>query len=433
MSLIVARQFGQDLMIFGDTYFTDVHGIGPPDLRGIIKTVVLTDSLCISFAGNVHWATDALRELSLLGLQGPDDVASVLLRVHNDSKCSTDFLVASATPDSRLIEIKSGYMKPVVASWLGSGPAFERFQGFATGALSVAPPPTGAASFGLVRIPDCESEESGRVYSSLFNAMCAVIDDGSIPEVGGFTVPVGFHHGKFEYMDYAAVLTNPIQWDLMPKTCAIPFGTAEQGGYAFNLMSAQPSSTAGLAVYVSQGRYGVAFTPHEGLLVPNPFSDVSPLEFEESAASALGLRVGCMYTIPEEHCERAMNYLNSGNLDAALSEAEKGVARGSKLPVVYRTRGIVKASTGDLEAAIADFSAAIQLDPDHAPTFDNRGIVRLRCGRIVDAICDFSEAIRSSPTYERGYEHRALAARKMGDVCQAEVDEAELRRLRGTE
>jgi hypothetical protein len=99
-------------------------------------------------------------------------------------------------------------------------------------------------------------------------------------------------------MDYATVLTHPIRFDQMPEKFVVPFGTAEEGGYAFTLMSERTSSTRGLGVYALQGRYGVAFIPRAGALRPVALREVSPLEFEEAAATTLGMNLGSTISSP---------------------------------------------------------------------------------------------------------------------------------------
>jgi hypothetical protein len=205
VSLVIGRQTGHDLVILSDTCLTDPLRSGPVNLQGIIKTRIFTDTLCVSFAGKLHWAEAGLRELSsvstdeLTGLR----VTEILARIHSESSQATDFLIATASPVPGLIEIKSGKIQHVVTSWLGSAPAFERFQGFTTGGVAPAPQPADTARMGLYRLPERTSGEANPLYSQLFNAMQLVIEDDTLPEVGGFVVPVGLHRGRFEYMDYA--------------------------------------------------------------------------------------------------------------------------------------------------------------------------------------------------------------------------------------
>jgi tetratricopeptide (TPR) repeat protein len=430
VSLIVARQAGPHIVRVGDTHLTDPLGSERASaLQGIIKIRILSDTLCVSFAGSLYWAEVGFAELENLGAVTIEAVTDILVKVHQDSSRSTDFLVTTTMPSLELLQVKDGQVRPVSVSWIGSEAAFKRFQEYATGALAAHPQLENTVSLSAFRIPEATSGESNELYGQLMNAVRLVIEDSSLPEVGGFTVPVRSHKGKFEYMDYATVLTHPIQFDLMPSEFVVPFGTAEEGGYAFNLMSDRVSSMKGLAVYALQGRYGVAFVPRGGLLRPLPFRDVSPLEFEEAAAARLDLSVGCMYTQPEEHGSRAINFLNGGDSNRALEEAERAVARSNKIAAGFHCRGIVLATRGELALAIADVSEALTLDPANPAIWDNRGLALAKLGRLNEAHADFSEAIRVAPKYVRGYRHRAMVARNLGDLNQAHADEEFVRIL----
>ncbi len=428
MSLAVARQINGIITILSDTHLTNpVRKPRQRLVQGVIKSRILNDSLCVSFAGIKHWAKVGLSAVEKQPLAAADEVAATLLRIHEQSSQSTDFLIAAADPQPRLIEITNGQAKTVVTSWLGS--AFSHFQGYATGALTPPDIPLNTFEIQALQTPEGPRGETDPDYEKRMTALRYVIEDSSVPEVGGFAVPVGLHQGRFQYMEYTMVLTHPIRFDLMPQEFVVPFGTAAEGGYGFNLMPDPTSGSNGLAVYFLQGRYGVAFTPKGGLLRPIGFRNVSPLEFEEEISGKLGLHVLSMFTKPEEHCSCAMSFLDSNDWDRALAEADRAVARGDKIAASWRCRGAVHGRRGELDSAVADFSQAISLEPGHAPTWYNRGIALRELGRFQKAFDDFSRAIDIAPEYARAYQYRAMAARNLGDLDRAVADEKSYRVL----
>jgi Tetratricopeptide repeat len=399
-----------------DTHLTDPeNGQRSRPLEGLIKTVVLSDKLAVSFAGSLYWAEKALAEVddARKGAVDVQVLVDILSRVHEMSGRKTDFLIAEAGNTPGLIEVKNGRAHSVVASWLGSWHGFERFQGFATGALLPKRQPTNTVAFEVFKVPEASPGEVCESYSGLVNAMRSVIDDETIPEVGGFVVPVGIHDGRFAYMHYATVLTNPIAFDKMPPEFVVHFGTVEEGGYGFNLIADRTSGAKGMAVYALQGKYGVAFTPQRGLLRPTPFTDVSPLEFEEAVASELSLDIACMFTQPEEHCSRALALADAGNIVGALDEADRAIARSAKLPAGHRCRGVLLARQGRLADALDAFTSALSLAPEHAPTLDNRGLVLARMGRLREACLDFGTAQEADAKYERAQRHLSMAAEEL--------------------
>ena len=60
MTLIVARQVNDEIYIVGDTKFSDSRLSEAARYRGGLKIVVLAPGLCVGFAGNVEFASDAI-------------------------------------------------------------------------------------------------------------------------------------------------------------------------------------------------------------------------------------------------------------------------------------------------------------------------------------------------------------------------------------
>ena len=426
MSLVVARRWGSMIVLASDTHATDHHGTGYRFLEGIVKIRILAEDICVAFAGMLSWAETALSEIDALQNLNHDAVVSVLERVHNQSGRLVDFIVAVSRPAPCLTEIKEGSSREVVAAWIGSQPAFAKFQSLATESHPPEPGPTNTYKIEIFRLPEGQDAQNDGYYS-IVKRMCAVINDPDYQEVGGFVVPVALHKGRFEFMDYATVLTHPIRFDLMPAEFVVPFGTAEEGGYAFNFMGGNPSTT-GLAIYALQGRCGAAFVLNAGRQQTIPYSNMAPPDFEEQVEARGRFHVGCMFTTPHHFTSRALRYLEDGNALDALIEAEKAVARSNQRePTPFRCRGIVNATLGRLDIALADFSTALDLDPTHAATWDNRGLIYARLGRLTEAVADFTRAIESDPNYVRGYQHRAMASRELNNEAQALADDAKSR------
>ena len=427
MSLVVARCLGSMVYIVSDTFLTDARREDPRSLlQGVIKTRVMTDELAISFAGLIVWIEDAFRELDRQSPLTAESVLDTLLRVHRGSAGEAEFVLATASPPG-LIQIKDGAATATSAAWLGSHPAFQRFQGYATGALPAPPGLPNSFAFDIQRVPERADrqpldEGSVQAFNTMVRAMRLVIEDAECPGVGGFVVPVGLHKGRFTFMDYAAVVTHPLRFDLLPTSFVVPFGSAEEGGHAINLMSDLASSANGLALFALQGRCGAAFVPNDGLLRPTIFRDKSPIEFEEALAAQLGLKMASFYGQPAEYCARAMRRLHDGDRQGALEEAGRAVARSDKDPAGFDCRGIVLAALGRLPEAIEDFDRTLEMKADNFRAWANRGLARGRNGDLKGAMADFDHAITLNPTYAFAYRMRALGWRALGDVVKARRD-----------
>jgi hypothetical protein len=119
MSLVVARQWGSMIAIVGDTHLVQSYGERAGLLQGIIKTRILADDLCVSFAGSLHWAEVALKEVDTRSVKDASRVKGVLSRIHSDSDGAVDFLVAEAAPSPLLTLIKGREAHTVTVAWLG--------------------------------------------------------------------------------------------------------------------------------------------------------------------------------------------------------------------------------------------------------------------------------------------------------------------------
>jgi len=246
MTLVVGRLEPPHLFVFSDSHLTERYRTSLGNqLEGVVKTRILTDTLSVSFAGNMHWVEKAFQRIEphVSGQSvDPGTVADILLAEHVNSDRKTEFVLASLLPSPGLMEFKNGNANAVQHTWLGSFHAFSTFQGLMTGAITPMTRPVNTAALGVVRMPEPDGAVSSEAYPRLLNAMQQVVEDSRVPEVGGFVVPVAAHKGRLTYMDYATVLSHPINWEEMKLPATVPFGTAEQGGYAFALMNDRISS-----------------------------------------------------------------------------------------------------------------------------------------------------------------------------------------------
>lgn len=98
MSLVVARQWGSMIVVVGDTHLVNPHGERVGLLQGIVKTRILTDNLCVSFVGSLHWAEVALQEVDRSSIKDVTMVKEILSRIHRESNETVDFLFARRPP-----------------------------------------------------------------------------------------------------------------------------------------------------------------------------------------------------------------------------------------------------------------------------------------------------------------------------------------------
>jgi hypothetical protein len=406
-------------------------------LHGIIKTRVIDDELAISFAGSVERARQAFLALEARPSLTRDAVRDRLLEFHIESiraGGTVEFLLACVNPPE-LLQIKAGTATETAAAWLGWEPGFRRFQAYATEQQEPVEPRPETAAFSIQALPDGPhgeqpSELQTAIYSALCECMRLVIEDAEIPEVGGFVVPVGPRGGRLSYLDYAAVVTHPLQFDLLRDGMAIPFGTAAEGGHAINLMADNRSSANGLALYLLQAQAGAAFKQVDGLLRPTVIRGATPISFEELLRDEFDIIAGTFYGDPAEYCDRAMIHLRAGQLEAALAEADRAVARTDKLATGFTCRGIVLGAMQRRNEAIHDFDRALAIDSREARALANRGVAKAQVGDLVGAKRDLDEALTQNTRYAFAYSARAAILRAMGDEVSASEDDVRARQIR---
>lgn len=427
MSLIVAHSFGKAIYIVSDTKLTHAYGGKIPPTEGVLKSTILSPNICVSFAGQDGFADEALQSYSSGShkLEHFDQIVSHFLEWHRKAERLTDFIIAFGSPYYSLVEIKEGVGREVTNSWIGDQSAFEKFQQHYHQHITPSKPPLGVAALKCTYVPEGDESDTLR-YNQLLESMKAVVADSEIRNVGDFAIAVGYDKHRFRYIDYVDVLTHQIDFDLLPQEkdgwAAIPFGTTEQGGYAFNFMSAIDENSLA-AMFFLQGNVGLVFkSSNGGLLRPlSAIKEISPLDFVEKVQAEHGVHLGCMFVGAHSYRQRAWLRLNAGELGAALEDCEKGIEMEPLSPDGHRLRGLIFSRMGEVDKAITDFTKAIIIAPD-AATYNNRGLAYRNKGLIEQAISDYTRAIEIYPRYATGFKNRSLAYQLKGDIKAAASD-----------
>jgi tetratricopeptide (TPR) repeat protein len=119
--------------------------------------------------------------------------------------------------------------------------------------------------------------------------------------------------------------------------------------------------------------------------------------------------------------EAGLAHHQTGNLDAAIAEYDKALARNPKFVDALMLRGDAYKARGDIDRAIADYSKVIYVDGRHAVALAARGTAFEAKGLAARAIDDYTRAIRSSKA-PVAYFLRANAYLAGGDAAAAIKD-----------
>lgn len=191
MTLIVARQKGNRIAIASDTQLS-AHDGALPLAEGVIKSCLLPNSICVSFAGSPELANKEIWNFSKKFPLVANYEETVSFFEAASNRTANDFIIAfSKYP--KLVKIVDGKRQPNSAStmWIGDRAAFELFREIETG--SKKKPQSGRALSGVL-MADGEDTIASELYSTMRN----VVFGKQIESVGGFAPVVsnsaeGFH------------------------------------------------------------------------------------------------------------------------------------------------------------------------------------------------------------------------------------------------
>lgn len=122
MTLVMARQWGDRIIMLSDTMICDPNEPRSDIIPGQLKAIVLSRNLSVAYAGRKNRALDAIREVRKVLCQGADlhDVLEYLCQATNRSSGPVEFLVASHYEEPVLFKIWNGQISSGAGSyWIG--------------------------------------------------------------------------------------------------------------------------------------------------------------------------------------------------------------------------------------------------------------------------------------------------------------------------
>ncbi len=283
MSLIIARKEKENIFITSDTKlsFPDereiTQGLKRRPSDGIIKSTIINFNLCISFAGAVDYADEAIKKIHTD--TSIEEVFKILFEIHQLSAYETDFIICIGTPKATIFELKENRLSEVSAAWIGSQRAFNRFQDYMLRNREKK------QEISFFKVTPLLESNTTDLYSRISDSFDAVIGDEDIPEVDGFKVNVIFEN-KFMYRGYFhSYLGNQEMKIKIPSNVSsvqfpVPFnGPPSNGNYTINFFNSSEDYKY-VGVHVLQGNFGIVYIrENNGLLRPNLFHNYDEIDF----------------------------------------------------------------------------------------------------------------------------------------------------------
>lgn len=294
MSLVVARKFGSQIYIVSDTKITYCNRETKP-LEGVVKSIILNPFLCVSYAGTVEYANDAIKKYKekhdYWDFKNQKVIVEHFLDYHKNVSYETEFIISFGKPTVKIFEIKNGLSKVVETSWIGDKDAFELYQNYFITSNTNIGLHNGYFKTRISQQPDGKDANSD-IYTRMLQSISQVVENNNIKTVGQFFVPAVFDKELFHYLAYAESFTHQIPLEQMPDVFPLPCGSAETGAYSFSFTEGLHKRKRIIAIYILQGKLGVIFlSENEGVMNPILFKGVTPEEFRNEVKKRYKFKV----------------------------------------------------------------------------------------------------------------------------------------------
>lgn len=281
MSLVVARQIGQEIRVVSDTRMMSYHDISQAPLDGGLKCIVLSPTCCVSFVGNTRVAELAIAPIINGSISRRENLTSHLLEHHLESGDAADFLVSVLDESAHIDRIADGIVaKDLLATWIGDAGAFAAYQ-----AIYHAVPDKQSAGDLL--------EDRFQIASRMGDAFQAVISNPAIASVDDFTIGVTSWPAQedgFRYLARAAGYGFKTVSLTTEATSLLQTLGAEGGSYNYSVLVPATAGIGAVAVYIREACLGALFFPARSWRAVL-FRQLSIADFIESIREQFGVAV----------------------------------------------------------------------------------------------------------------------------------------------
>ncbi|MDR6943719.1 hypothetical protein [Mucilaginibacter pocheonensis] len=369
MSLIVTRKENGIIYIVSDTKLTAPYGqelnkgLHTQQGEHVLKATILNPYQCVSFAGNILRAEDALKSLND---NLPDDaIVELLNQQHIESNQETEFSLASMLAGlPKIYEIKNGLASEVETSWIGSQQAFSKFQSNMLGQKS---------NHKRQNFMSLTKAGSGDLMQKMTEAMDDVIQDEEIPEVAGFKIKIFFDGSRFIYDGYIDSYFASQQLNFQVPDSANSFGmpithgTAAQGAYTINFFLSRDNYNH-VGLHVKQGNFGILYRRRDnGLLHPELLANTDEIDFWDQVKKFGVTPFGTTQDAFQKFGSAGKDFYDKKNYLAAINSFTKGIeyTHHKEKGQLYFNRAICYIQLNKMSEVLHDFNEAVKLKPEN--------------------------------------------------------------------
>jgi hypothetical protein len=301
MTLIIGRVVNEKIYIFGDTALTyNNFRKANPFSEGCLKQYMVTDKLAIAFADDSQDFEDICQKLF-----SASNACELINIAINAQKSGKNFeLLIGEVGYKNIRTVKEGIVNEAPSGYIGDKVGFESFQKYfhaPTNCVITNPPDRAAIQ--ILRYPEPIIEDE--IYGRFYEALKQVILDERVPSVGGLIIPLCTDNGKFCYINYVDITSDPVSLsEFKAGLTVIEFGTPAKGGYSVEFCNDIPYDGQGnnIGYYFLQGGFGIAFPPTQtGFRIPKIVPAENPAYWILETKKLLGYGIGCGF-LTADHC-----------------------------------------------------------------------------------------------------------------------------------
>ncbi|WP_027127212.1 hypothetical protein [Gelidibacter mesophilus] len=274
MTLVVGRITQGGIRVDSDSKITDpsIASNRNTVFSGLLKTIILNPNISVSYAGGVDTAQKAIEELYKLQKFEINEIKKLLLKIHSENDCETDFLIASLENQPLLYKISENKIDVSNSfQWIGDIKGFNIFQ----------------KEF----FPNLKSQDAKHISTVHANAFDKVIENDQIESVGGFHITAHRTEFGIEYLFKMSLnMGRSETLTLKQGSNIIPWGNAGTGTFASCYLKSDNPYKPAIGIHFPIGNFGTLYYPKVSRKVIF-YKDVNGFEFAEKVKSDYGIKI----------------------------------------------------------------------------------------------------------------------------------------------
>jgi hypothetical protein len=256
MTLVIARQLAEEIIILADTRLTE-HGAILPLERGVIKTCIVAANVAVSFANSPDLAARDIARFAVQHPNGSNYITTKSFFEQSSAKTGVDYILSFARP-SKILVVSEGKSHQTTTGWIGDREGFDRFRAYET--RSRESPRSELPHLAAIDGTIVHKER----FSNLLYHFEDVVGDRDLPSVGGFISICTNGGGKFGFRVSAGLYYDTNGQVAIGDDTVTLGASGENRTYEMSIATPEPPGATAVSYYFRVAQLGYAYTPGSG-------------------------------------------------------------------------------------------------------------------------------------------------------------------------